>query len=80
MLEPTLNNARGKHMSQETNTGISNEVIQEILHSIGLLRFGSIEITVHDGRVTQIERREKVRFQHDIQKTKPALNSVVTTY
>lgn len=67
-------------MSQETNTGISNEVIQEILHSIGLLRFGSIEITVHDGRVTQIERREKVRFQHDIQKTKPALNSVVTTY
>ena len=24
--------------------------------------YGSIEITVHDGRVTQIERREKVRF------------------
>lgn len=26
--------------------------------------YGSIEITVHDGRVTQIERREKVRFEH----------------
>lgn len=25
--------------------------------------YGSIEITVHDGRVTQIERREKVRFE-----------------
>ena len=24
--------------------------------------YGSIEITVHDGRVTQIERSEKVRF------------------
>lgn len=30
--------------------------------------YGSIEITVHDGRVTQIERREKVRFDHH---TKP---------
>jgi hypothetical protein len=26
--------------------------------------YGSIEITVHDGRVTQIERREKVRFDY----------------
>ncbi|HSH85642.1 MAG: YezD family protein [Methylophilus sp.] len=25
--------------------------------------YGSIEITIHDGRVTQIERREKVRFE-----------------
>lgn len=26
--------------------------------------YGSIEITVHDGHVTQIERREKLRFEH----------------
>jgi hypothetical protein len=26
------------------------------------VRYGSIEIVVHDGRITQIERREKVRF------------------
>lgn len=24
--------------------------------------YGSIEVTIHDGRVTQIERREKVRL------------------
>ncbi len=30
--------------------------------AIESLRFGSIEITLHDGRVTQIEKREKVRF------------------
>jgi hypothetical protein len=40
----------------------SSEVVQEILRAIEQLRFGSIEITVHEGRVTQIERREKVRF------------------
>lgn len=32
--------------------------------------YGSIEITVHDGRVTQIERREKVRFDHQIKPKK----------
>ncbi|AKR43636.1 YezD family protein [Methylophilus sp. TWE2] len=32
--------------------------------------YGSIEITVHDGRVTQIERREKVRFDHQVKPKK----------
>jgi hypothetical protein len=31
------------------------EIIQEI-------RFGSIEITIHEGKVVQIERKEKLRF------------------
>jgi len=35
---------------------------QEILRAVESVRFGSIEITVHEGRVTQIEKREKVRF------------------
>jgi hypothetical protein len=27
------------------------------------LRYGSMEITVHDGRIVQIERREKMRLE-----------------
>ena len=38
------------------------EVAREILEALRGLRFGSVEITVHDCRVVQIERREKVRF------------------
>ncbi len=34
----------------------------EILRSIKSVRFGSIEITIHDSRVVQIERKEKLRF------------------
>ena len=34
----------------------------EILRSIRNVRFGSIEITIHDSRVVQIEKKEKVRF------------------
>jgi hypothetical protein len=29
------------------------------------LRFGSVEVLVHDGRVVQVETREKVRFADD---------------
>jgi len=44
---------------------VTPEVLQELTHAIESLRFGSVEITVHDGKVTQIERREKVRFGQD---------------
>ncbi|MBX9631767.1 MAG: YezD family protein [Burkholderiales bacterium] len=37
-------------------------VIQEITRQLRGLRFGSVEIVVHEGAVTQIERREKVRL------------------
>ena len=35
---------------------------QELLQAIGSLRFGTVEVTVHDGRIVQIERREKIRL------------------
>lgn len=44
-----------------------SEVLAAISKAIALIQrqtgYGSIEVTVHDGRVTQIERREKVRFE-----------------
>ncbi|GAB7563605.1 hypothetical protein LG202_16440 [Methylobacillus methanolivorans] len=67
-------------MSHESKPKPNDEVIQEIIRSIDLLRFGSIEITVHDGRVTQIERREKVRFNHDAPKIKQTLQRVVINH
>lgn len=48
-------------MSQ-ANAQTKPTLAQEILKAIESVRFGSIEITVHEGRVTQIEKREKVRF------------------
>ncbi len=34
---------------------------QAILRALREIRYGSVEITVHDARIVQIERREKVR-------------------
>lgn len=38
------------------------EVLDRIIESLRGLRYGSLEIVVHDGRVVQVERREKLRF------------------
>ncbi len=39
-----------------------DKAMVEILRSIKNVRFGSVEITIHDSRVVQIERKEKVRL------------------
>ena len=37
-------------------------VEEAILETVRGLRYGSVEITVHNAQVVQIERREKLRF------------------
>jgi hypothetical protein len=46
----------------DTGQSLPDEVLSALARLMREVRFGSIEIVVHDGRVTQIERREKVRF------------------
>lgn len=36
--------------------------LAQIREKIGTLRYGEVRITVHEGRVTQIERTERLRF------------------
>ncbi len=40
----------------------ATENIEQILSIIQGIRFGSVEIVIHDGKVVQVERREKLRF------------------
>jgi len=48
---------------QETNSNVDQDaVIQEIKQLLAQIKFGSLEISVHNGQVVQIERREKRRF------------------
>lgn len=53
-MTATLRNLEG-----QDETSILRE-IQSALHG---LKFGSVEITVHNGQVVQIERKEKIRLQ-----------------
>ena len=35
---------------------------QEILRAIAGIQYGSVEVTIHEGRIVQIECREKIRL------------------
>lgn len=45
-------------------------VLREIARAVRGLRFGSVEITVHDGAVVQIERKEKFRPGRDASRSR----------
>ncbi len=38
-------------------------ILREIQNALNGLRYGAVEITVHNGQVVQIERKEKFRLQ-----------------
>jgi hypothetical protein len=39
-----------------------SEIEREILKALRTIRYGSVAITIHDSKVVQVERTEKVRF------------------
>lgn len=41
----------------------ADEIIAVLRESLRTLRFGSVEFVIHDGRVVQIDRKEKLRVQ-----------------
>ncbi len=43
-------------------TTARNALEDQILRTLREVKFGSVEITVHEGRVVQVERREKIRI------------------
>lgn len=52
--------------ASQTNQQVADEILrtlQELKNGSG---FGSIEIVIHEGRVTQIEKREKLRLQQAV--------------
>ncbi len=49
-------------MSAESQPNLNTQKWIDIVKSkVGQIRYGTVQITVHDGRVTQIELNEKTR-------------------
>jgi hypothetical protein len=54
------------------NAGLDNPIplppalLRELLEALRSIRYGTVELVIHDGRVVQLERREKVRFAHGV--------------
>jgi hypothetical protein len=45
-------------------------LLQELVHALRTIRYGSIELVIHDGRVVQLERREKIRVETEVTRRK----------
>ena len=49
--------------SGQSGRGIPVDVKQRILYAIANIEYGSVEVVIHDGKITQIECREKIRVR-----------------
>lgn len=38
-------------------------LVEQVRQAVAGIRFGSVELVIHEGRVVQIERRERVRLE-----------------
>ena len=43
-------------------SGESAELVRRILRAVEGIHYGAVEIVIHDSRIVQIERKEKLRF------------------
>lgn len=59
----SANPASSLHGQPESVQAAVPEVEAEVLRAIRDTRFGTVEIVVHQSRIVQITRSEKVRFE-----------------
>jgi len=52
-------------MSQSTQESEFEAWLEIVRQKVGAMRFGSVQIIVHEGRVTQVESTEKTRLPSD---------------
>lgn len=53
------------HQQPAAKNTDSTHTLRRIIDALDDLEFGAVEITVHHGRIVQIERREKIRFDKE---------------
>jgi len=55
------------------SNGLADEthrrLTQQILRALQEIRYGSVEIIIHDSRIVQVERKEKIRIDTDSSRT-----------
>lgn len=53
---------------KDPNKSVSevDEAIVRLREALETIRFGSVEFIIHDGRVLQIDRKEKLRFDQPV--------------
>ncbi|HEX3233517.1 MAG TPA: YezD family protein [Gemmatimonadales bacterium] len=45
---------------------LSPAILHALREALRTIRYGTVELVIHDGRVVQLERSEKVRFESEV--------------
>lgn len=49
-------------LKQDQKNIVNDAIIKEIIETLNSLKYGHVQITVHNSKVVQIDKTEKVRF------------------
>ena len=60
----------------QADSPVAATIDQEILRAVARIEYGSVEVVIHDGKVVQIECREKIRVPRDDAGRKTAIRQV----
>jgi hypothetical protein len=61
-MSPQPSTPAGKDAPPSDALPLPQALLHELREALRAIRYGTIELVIHDGRVVQLERREKVRF------------------
>jgi len=56
----------GQEAGTQEQLPLSPALLRALREALRAIRYGTVELVIHDGRVVQLERREKVRFDHEL--------------
>ncbi len=56
----------------EAMTNPSKNQVHAILEAIQGIRYGSVEVVIHDSKIVQVEKKEKIRFEKSGEKNLPS--------
>lgn len=51
---------------------VNEDWLARVQEAVGGLRYGTVQVVVHDGRVVQIERTERFRYENTADRQKNA--------
>lgn len=54
-----------KLVAENTTKHVPIEVAKEVLRAVASIKYGSVEVVIHEGKVVQIECREKIRVNQN---------------
>jgi hypothetical protein len=65
-LRPPLHHDDPRLQARGDDLDLPPAVLHALRDALRGIRFGVVELVIHDGRVVQLERREKVRFETEV--------------